>query len=591
MDQQRHMVALDAQLFEGRRHVRQLGDARVVVAEHHEDGVVVPATRLGDLHQAADVEVQQAHGLVLGLDHRTELAHFRFRAVADLEAVVILGNGEGAVVAGGLDVGEERLVLRHRLQQQIGFLEQAEIGNAPHIHMRRLPEALLVQAHAVDALAYQGVHVRPAGVAADHVEALVVFQIIDQRVLVGNQRVARGGFLARHVRNAGDAGPDGTRGTHRRHVEVLEGPALLGQAVEVRRRIQRVAMVAHRAGAQGFEHDEHHVGLALGLDGVRLRALHAAQVEGLLVGRIDAEVLGQQRIAATHRLLVIGRKIDLGGVVEEQHRVQAQRGDLVVAGEERIAPAQRHRVFQVEVLEPAQQTEEQRHHHQRAAPYPRPALELARRARQGEALQMHQQDGQQHDADQPAEGDPHHRIGLPDHVGGDLRVLQEVEHRGVDAHAQVGVVAEVGDVHQHQHGQCQRQVHARQPAQPWQADQVPARQPGQQGQRQSQQDGQAQVETQADAQCFEHRRVAGQRAAVQTGETEEEHHPQDGEPQEEYCHDAEAVLQTAGLQPIHHFTSGCTLNHRPAWTGQKQQGPAQAEPWIARPSRPGAATR
>src|SRR5690606_16636187 len=122
------------------------------------------------------------------------------------------------------------------------LLEQTQVGDAPHVHMGRLPVAFLVQAHPVDALAHQGVHVRPAGVAADHVETLVAFQVVDQGVLIGDQRIAGRGLFPRYVRNAGDAGPDGAGGAYRGHVEVLEGPALPGQAVQVRRRVQRVAV-------------------------------------------------------------------------------------------------------------------------------------------------------------------------------------------------------------------------------------------------------------------------------------------------------------------------------------------------------------
>ena len=151
-----------------------LADAGVVVAEEHENRVVVVAARLGDLHQAADVEVQEAHGVVLrkapgtgGLD--------RFQGqVLSLEAVVVLGNGERAVVAGGLQVGEERLVPGYGAQQAVAFLEQVEVGDAPDVHLGRLPVAFVVQTHVVDALADQAVDVGPAGVAADQVELVVL---------------------------------------------------------------------------------------------------------------------------------------------------------------------------------------------------------------------------------------------------------------------------------------------------------------------------------------------------------------------------------------------------------------------------------
>lgn len=111
MDQQRYVVAFQPQLFKRGGHVGDLADAGVVVAEEHENRVVVVAARFGDLHQPADVEVQQAHGVVLLQAAGTGGLDLFQGQVLGLEAVVVPGDGERAVVAGGLQVGEERLVL------------------------------------------------------------------------------------------------------------------------------------------------------------------------------------------------------------------------------------------------------------------------------------------------------------------------------------------------------------------------------------------------------------------------------------------------------------------------------------------------
>lgn len=132
------------------------------------------ATRLGDLYQSADVEVQQAYGVVLLQAAGTCGLDLFLGQVLSLEAVVVLGEGERAVVAGGLQVGEGRLVLGDGAQQAVAFLEQVEVGDAPDVHQGRLPVAFVVQAHVVDALADQAVDVGPAGVAADQVELVVL---------------------------------------------------------------------------------------------------------------------------------------------------------------------------------------------------------------------------------------------------------------------------------------------------------------------------------------------------------------------------------------------------------------------------------
>ena len=255
-------------------------------------------------------------------------------------------------------------------------------------------------------------------------------------------------------------------------------------AVEVGGGVERVAVGAHGAGAEGFEHDEDDVGRPGAVDAVRLHALLAGEVQALWVRLVDAEVAGQGRVVLAHLGFVVLGLAGLEGVVEEQHGVQAQGGDLAVAGEVGIAPAQGHGVFQVEVFYPAQQAEEHGGDAQGADAGQGPAAQGLRRAVEGPAFQAQQGVAPQAQGAAPGEDDPQHRVAFPEHLPGDLCVVQVAQHRGVDAHAEVGVVAEVDDVQQPYPAQHQQQVGSGQPAQSWQPQQVPARQPGQQGQGQ-----------------------------------------------------------------------------------------------------------
>ncbi|MNZ92246.1 hypothetical protein D3C78_1112640 [compost metagenome] len=78
-------------------------------------------------------------------------------------------------------------------------------------------------------------------------------------MLPGDQRVTRRSLLTRDVRDPGNAGPYGFCCAGHWHIEVLEEPALRGQAIEIGGRIDRVAVSPDGTGAQGFKHDKHHV--------------------------------------------------------------------------------------------------------------------------------------------------------------------------------------------------------------------------------------------------------------------------------------------------------------------------------------------
>ncbi len=126
MNQQRDVVALQAQLLERRRHVRDLADARVVIAKQHKDGVFVVTARLGQFHQPPDIEIQQAHGVVLLHAARTGGLDLLNSLVADLKTVVVFGDGKRPMVARSLHVGKERFVGWQRTQDPVTLLEQVQ---------------------------------------------------------------------------------------------------------------------------------------------------------------------------------------------------------------------------------------------------------------------------------------------------------------------------------------------------------------------------------------------------------------------------------------------------------------------------------
>ncbi|MNZ93620.1 hypothetical protein D3C78_1126950 [compost metagenome] len=164
-------------------------------------------------------------------------------------------------------------------------------------------------------------------------------------MLLGDQRITRRGFLTSDVRHPADAGPDGFCGSRHRNIEVLEEPALRGQTINVGCRIDRVAVGPDGTGTQRFQHDEHHVRWPRAQYFVGLWRLVTNEIEGLWIGLVDPQVVGHHCVVFAHLRFVITRLANLDRVVEKNHRVQAQRGDLVVAREKRIAPAQRNRVF------------------------------------------------------------------------------------------------------------------------------------------------------------------------------------------------------------------------------------------------------
>ena len=209
--------------------------------------------------------------------------------------------------------------------------------------------------------------------------------------MTGDQRVARRRLLARYIGDAGDTRPHGLGSAGDWHVEVTEEPAFPGQTVEVRRRIQRVAVGAHGAGAEGFEHDENHVGLAFGLDAMRLHWLVAKEVQRVRIALADAQIIGHHVVVLARGRLIESAGFELEGVEEKQRRVDPERTHLTVATVERITPAQRHRVLQVQRAGTAEQAEEHQHADRcRAADCRQHADSLCVRPIQGGALQSQQ---------------------------------------------------------------------------------------------------------------------------------------------------------------------------------------------------------
>ena len=186
-----------------------------------------------------------------------------------------------------------------------------------------------------------------------------------------------------------------------------EEPAFLGQPIQVRCRVQRVAVSPDGTGAERFEHNEDHVGRALGLDAVRLYRLLTEEVQPLRVAVADTQVVSHHRVMLTGGRLIEGAGFKREGVEQKQRRIKAQRRHLAVAAEEGIAPAQRHRVLQVQRRGAAEQAKKHQHaHHRRAAKSRQHANTLRWRPIQGGTLQAQQRPGPQRHTSQPGQGDP-----------------------------------------------------------------------------------------------------------------------------------------------------------------------------------------
>src|SRR5690606_20237308 len=101
---------------------------------------------------------------------------------------------------------------------------------------------------------------------------------------------------------------------------------------------------------------------------------------------------------------------------------------------------------------------------------------------------------------QPGEADPHHRVTLPDHGGGDAGILHKTPGGGVEPHRQILVVPQVKDIQQDHRQQPQGDIQLGEPAHQAAGEDVGNRQKTQQSQGQHANDGQPQIKAQADSQ-------------------------------------------------------------------------------------------
>ena len=263
----------------------------------------------------------------------------------------------------------------------------------------------------------------------------------------------------------------------------------------------------------------------------------------------DAQIIRHHRIESLQSLGVIPGVLHVPGVVQEQQRVQPQRADLAVTREERIAPAQRHRVLQIDVGIAAQQPDQHQHGDRCTAEAGCLAGNLCLGLVQGDALQTQEGQQRQRHRGQPAQGDPHHWIGLPDHVRGNLRIGGIAERRGIQTHAQISVMSEVEHVDQDQHEQQQGQVRPDRPAGLLRETLAQTRQQQRDAHRQHQQQRKPHVELQTDAQRGPH--GLGILTGRHAGESQQEHRTQRRQQQEKNACPTGKIAQAPRHQKIH----------------------------------------
>ena len=97
--------------------------AVVVVAKEYKNRVLEIAAVFCHLHELANIKIQQAHGIVLGSSLESMRYDFLLGHVINLKTLIILGNGKGPVICGGLDVGKKRALLRLLCQNPVNLPE------------------------------------------------------------------------------------------------------------------------------------------------------------------------------------------------------------------------------------------------------------------------------------------------------------------------------------------------------------------------------------------------------------------------------------------------------------------------------------
>ncbi len=165
-----------------------------MVAKYYKNCVLKITTVFGHLEELANVKIQQAHGIILGRTLEAMLRYFFFRQVIYLKTLVLLGNSKRPVICSCLYVGKERTVLRLTGQHPVNLPEQSQVGNTPNIDQGFRITVFLVQMDSLDTALDERAHIRPAGVATDKIELLMVAEVVQCNPLLGNQRVPGGCF-------------------------------------------------------------------------------------------------------------------------------------------------------------------------------------------------------------------------------------------------------------------------------------------------------------------------------------------------------------------------------------------------------------
>src|SRR3970040_3062894 len=123
--------------------------------------------------------------------------------VLDLgETTVVLRDVIGAVVAGGLDEREERLVLGAK--HLVCLLEEMEVGDSPDVDALRVLAAFLVYPESGYVRGQEAPDIGPVEAPAEKIELLITLECVDDRVLIDDQGVSRGGVLGLNVRVSGN---------------------------------------------------------------------------------------------------------------------------------------------------------------------------------------------------------------------------------------------------------------------------------------------------------------------------------------------------------------------------------------------------
>src|SRR5690606_10395 len=101
--------------------------------------------------------------------------------------------------------------------------------------------SLFPQFEVIYAALEHALDVRPTGTATNKVEPLITLEGIDQRILVGNQRIARGrGAAPGDIGDTGDQPEYGARRAAGRHHEVREEQTFATGLVDMRSGARRV---------------------------------------------------------------------------------------------------------------------------------------------------------------------------------------------------------------------------------------------------------------------------------------------------------------------------------------------------------------